>query len=90
MRAEQLTPACAVHAEGPVWDASTGVLRWVDMMRGDVLTLTSAGTIERRHAGGIAAALRPRQRGGLVVAVERGFTLIDERGAAGPRGDGLH
>ena len=84
MRAEQLTDACAGHGEGPVWDAVAGVLRWVDMMRGDVLTLTPAGSVSRLHVSGIAAALRPRSHGGLAVAVERGFTLVDADGTAGP------
>lgn len=85
MRAEQLTGPCAEHGEGPVWDAVPGRLRWVDMMRGDVLTLTPGGDIERRHVAGVAAALRPRATGGLVVATERGFVLVDDDGqAAGP------
>jgi sugar lactone lactonase YvrE len=84
MRAEQLTAACAGHGEGPAGDAAAGVLRWVDMLRGDVLTLTPAGSVERLHVGDVAAAVRPRLGGGLVVALERGFTLIDGGGAAGP------
>jgi sugar lactone lactonase YvrE len=84
MRAEQLTGPCAEHGEGPVWDAVSGRLRWVDMMRGDVLTLAPGGDIERQHVAGVAAALRPRLGGGLVVATERGFVLLDEAGRAGP------
>jgi sugar lactone lactonase YvrE len=80
MRAEQLTGPCAEHGEGPVWDAAAGVLRWVDMLRGDVLTLDAAGTVGRRHVSDVAAALRPRAGGGLVAAVERGFALLDDSG----------
>ena len=40
MKAEQLTPPCAYHGEGPIWDESAGVLRFVDMLHGDILTLT--------------------------------------------------
>ena len=84
MRAEQLTEPCAEHGEGPVWDAAAGALRWVDMMRGDVLTLTPAGLVERQHVSQVAAALRPRAGGGLVVATERGFVLLDDAGQPGP------
>jgi sugar lactone lactonase YvrE len=81
MRADQLTAACATHGEGPVWDAAAGRLRWVDMLSGDVLTLDETGAISRTHVGEMATALRPRTRGGLVVAVERGFAVLDSSGA---------
>jgi sugar lactone lactonase YvrE len=80
VRAEQLTGPCATHGEGPVWDAAIGRLRWVDLLSGDVLTLDAAGAIERLHVGDVAAAVRPRADGGLVVAVERGFAVLDARG----------
>jgi sugar lactone lactonase YvrE len=73
LEAEQLTRPCTTHGEGPVWDAAAGRLRWVGMLRGDVLTLDPDGTIERLHVGSVAAAVRPRAAGGLVVAVQRGF-----------------
>jgi len=80
MRAEQLTGPCAEHGEGPVWDTAAGVLRWVDMLRGDVLTLDATGTVGRRHVSDVAAVIRPRAGGGLVAAVERGFALLDDSG----------
>ncbi len=67
-----------------MWDAPAGVLRWVDMLNGDTLTLTPAGHIDRLHVGTIAAAMRSRAAGGLVVAVEHGFVLIDGAGQIGP------
>ncbi len=84
MRAEQLTDVCTYHGEGPMWDAAAGVLRWVDMLSGDILTLTPAGDIDRLHVGTVAAAMRPRAAGGLVVAVEHGIVLIDGAGQIGP------
>jgi len=78
---EQLTPAAAHHGEGPIWDVAAGCLRWVDMLRGDVLTLAAGDRIDRLHVGPVAAAIRPRATGGLVVAVQRGFALIDPDGA---------
>lgn len=73
MLAEPVTDAVAHHGEGPVWD-DDGLL-WVDMLRGDVLTLRSNG-VERTHVGDVAACVVPRMSGGLAVATERGFTLL--------------
>ncbi|HEY3309747.1 MAG TPA: SMP-30/gluconolactonase/LRE family protein [Desulfuromonadaceae bacterium] len=80
MQAEQVTDPVAYHGEGPVWSERWGGLRWVDMLAGDVLTLTAGGAISRRHIGSVAAAVRPRRRGGAVIGVERGFALEDADG----------
>lgn len=80
LTAEQITDVCTHHGEGPVWDAVTGLLHWVDMLRGDVLCMAVGGTPSRRHVGAVAAALRPRRRGGMVLALERGFAIDDTRG----------
>jgi sugar lactone lactonase YvrE len=80
MRAEQLTDPIVYHGEGPVWSARWGGLRWVDMLAGDVLSLADDGTIGRRHVGAVAAAIRPRSGGGMVIGVERGFALADADG----------
>ena len=77
MRAEQVTDPVAYHGEGPVWSMRWGGLRWVDMLAGDVLSLADDGTINRRHVGSVAAAIRPRRQGGAVIGVERGFALED-------------
>lgn len=74
---EQVTDPCAEHGEGPVWSASWGGLRWVDMLAGDVLTLREDGSVARRHLGPSVAALRPRAGGGMVVALQREFALVD-------------
>jgi sugar lactone lactonase YvrE len=82
---EQVTAPLAEHGEGPVyWPAwSTGPLRWVDMLAGDVLSMIEGGEVRRSHVGRVAAAIRPRARGGMVVATENGFALFD-----GSLGDG--
>ena len=80
MRAEQLTGPVAYHGEGPVWSESWGGLRWVDMLAGDVLSLTPSGDVDRRHVASIVAAVRPRRAGGAVLGVERGFALEDADG----------
>jgi sugar lactone lactonase YvrE len=80
VRVEQVTGPVAYHGEGPVWSERWGGLRWVDMLAGDVLSLAADGTVGRRHVGGVAAALRPRSRGGVVIGVERGFALENADG----------
>lgn len=80
MRAEQVTDPVAYHGEGPVWSRSWGGLRWVDMLAGDILSLDPSGAVQRRHVGSVAAAVRPRVRGGAVIGVERGFALEDPDG----------
>jgi sugar lactone lactonase YvrE len=77
--AEPITDPLAEHGEGPVWWAGWGGLRWVDMLKGDVLELAGDG-VRRTHVGSVAAAIRPRRGGGMVVGVERGFALVDPDG----------
>lgn len=81
MQAEQVTDPVTYHGEGPVWSERWGGLRWVDMLAGDVLSLAPDGAVHRRHVGSVAAALRPRRRGGAVIGVARGFALEDADGA---------
>jgi sugar lactone lactonase YvrE len=55
-------------------------LRWVDMLAGDVLELDPDTQEVRRHrVGTVAAVLRPRVDGGVVIAVEHGFALTDAK-----------
>lgn len=80
MQAHQWTEPFTHHGEGPVWDTHLGALRCVDMLAGDVLTIRDGELVERERFGEIAAAWRPRAGGGSVVAVERGFVLVDAAG----------
>jgi len=50
------------------------------MLAGAVLSLGEDGEVHRRELGGIVAALRPRQGGGAVLGVGRGFALEDPDG----------
>ena len=82
--AEQITEPLALHGEGPCWLESSGELAWVDMLAGRVLA-TSAATGETRVIdvpGPVAALVRPRVTGGLVVATETGVVLLDEHDQA--------
>ncbi|MFC0247054.1 SMP-30/gluconolactonase/LRE family protein [Citricoccus parietis] len=86
MRAQQITDPITYHGEGPVWSEQWGGLRWVDMLAGDILTLTGdAGdawdTVTRHHVASVAAAVRPRRGGGAVIGVEQGFALEDSDGS---------
>ncbi|MGH8871294.1 MAG: SMP-30/gluconolactonase/LRE family protein [Acidimicrobiia bacterium] len=75
MQAVQRTDPVAYHAEGPVWSATWGGLRWVDMLAGDILSLGADGSVHRRHVADIAVMVRPRVPGGAVIGIERGFAL---------------
>lgn len=78
MRAEPVTmdTAGVYHGEGAFWDAATGGIRFVDMLRGDVLTWDGAA-LRRTHVSDVTAVIRARAEGGYVVATERGFALTD-------------
>ncbi|MFK4805899.1 SMP-30/gluconolactonase/LRE family protein [Microbacterium sp. ZW CA_36] len=64
------------HGEGAFWDAATGSIRFVDMLRGDVMTWDGT-TLRRSHLSEVTAVIRARRAGGYVVATERGFALTD-------------
>lgn len=59
-----------------MWYPGWPGLRWVDLLAGDVLEL-DGGQVRRTHVGTVAAVLRPRADGGVVLALERGFALAD-------------
>lgn len=81
------SPLCD-HGEGPVWDAAAGLLYWVDMLAGLLHQLDPAtGQVSTRRVGDVVAAVRPRATGGLVMALEREFALLDPDAGA-PRGLG--
>ena len=84
VRAEQITEPLALHGEGPCWLARSGEVAWVDMLAGRVLATSLAGGVTRviDIPGPVAAIVRPRAAGGLVVATETGVVLLDEDDAA--------
>jgi sugar lactone lactonase YvrE len=67
------------HGEGAFWDPALGALRYVDITRGDIHTLGAdpAGAPSRKHVSEVTAVIRARRSGGYVIAVERGFLLVD-------------
>ena len=60
-----------------MWHPSFAGVRWVDMHAGDILELAGTDDVRRTHVGTVAAAFRPRRGGGIVLADERGFVLLD-------------
>lgn len=78
--AEQVTDPVAEHGEGPVWSDAWSGLRWVDMLAGDVLTLDTSGALTRRNVGKVAAIVRPRTNGGIVIARERDIVFESPAG----------
>ena len=73
---ERFTDPCTSHGEGPFWDAVQGRLLLVDMLAGAVVEVDADGGTRRHELGGVAAALRARQRGGYVLATEDRFALL--------------
>jgi sugar lactone lactonase YvrE len=81
---EQITEPLAYHGEGPCWLEASGEVAWVDMLAGRILATSLARGTTRviDVPGPVAALVRPRAAGGLVVAGETGVWLLDEADAA--------
>jgi len=74
-----LVDARAMLGEGPVWDDQEQRLLWVDILPGLVHRFDPAtGGDEVFRAGKPVGAVGLRREGGLVVAVEDGFALLDQ------------
>src|SRR5438034_8385919 len=77
-------PAQCELAEGPVWDTTRGLLRWVDILPGDVHALDAASGEHRSFGTGQPVGTVGLSRdGGLVLALAGGFAL------SGPDGQDL-
>jgi sugar lactone lactonase YvrE len=94
--AERLTDPITFHGEGPYWDARNERLLFVDMFAGAVVSRDAGGAIARHEVPStIAAVVRRRASGGLVVATERDLLAADDALAAftpiarGLVGDGI-
>ncbi|ONH50278.1 gluconolactonase [Frankia sp. CcI49] len=84
MEIERVTASVTSHGESPVWAPDWGGLHLVDLLAGDVLSLdVHTAAVSRRNLGTIVAALRPRANGGAVLAMERGFALLDPSDVVG-------
>ncbi|GAA1985769.1 SMP-30/gluconolactonase/LRE family protein [Microbacterium pumilum] len=67
--------------EGPVWDASSGGVHWVDIISGEILLtdFVSGDTRVIRYPE-MVGAVAPRSQGGVVAAVASGFVGLDPAG----------
>lgn len=75
--AHQITGPVCEHGEGPAWSPRWAGLRFVDMLRGELLELTDEG-VARRHVGDeVAAVVRARRTGGWLVVTQHGVRLAD-------------
>jgi sugar lactone lactonase YvrE len=77
--------AHAQVGESPVWSEPEQVLLWVDIWAGLVHRFDPASKADRAHAAGMeVGSVAPRAGGGVVLAVEAGFALVDLDGDAPP------
>ncbi len=81
MRAQQMTDVVTHHGEGICWDPGVCRLRLVDVFEGDLLTLDGDRVASRLDVGAVVGAWRPRSAGGVVVATDDRFVLLDRAGA---------
>ena len=84
--AEPVLNARAELGEGPVWDAASGTLYWVDLFTGVVHSYRAAsGLTGRVEVGEIVGCVVPRQGGGLLAATASGIYHLDpDTGAKTP------
>lgn len=85
MRAELLVDARARLGEGPVWDARSAELLWVDILAGVVHRFDPVTGGDRAfNTGGYVGAVVPRASGGYALAVAAGFAVASEDGEVAP------
>lgn len=80
---ERVLRARARLGEGPVWDAATGTLLWVDIYDHRVHRFDPATGDDRAwEVGDTAGAVRPARDGRLLVALRHRVALLDPRSGA--------
>jgi sugar lactone lactonase YvrE len=81
LEAELISDARAQLGEGPIWDARTGELLWVDIMAGMVHRLDPETGADRSFdVGQPVGAVVPRASGGYAFALRDGFAVGDDAG----------
>lgn len=84
LAAAAATPADYNLAEGVLWDDSAGLIRWVDIWKGRVLSgALDSGRITDVHEitiGQTAGAVALAEDGGLLVAAARGLATVSPTG----------
>lgn len=73
----------ALLGESPVWEADTGMLLWVDTLRGEIhATALSSGHDAVLRMGTAVGAVALRREGGLIAAAGDGFCLVADEDAS--------
>ena len=66
-------------AEGPLWDARSGRLGWIDVLSSQVLlTDIATGQTEVIEVPSHVGAIAPRAAGGFVAALQDGFWVVGD------------
>jgi sugar lactone lactonase YvrE len=80
--AEVVLATEALLGEGPVWDARSSTLRWVDIERGEVHRFDPVSGVDTFfEVGERVGTVAVRAAGGLVLATQSGlFTCLDDGG----------
>ena len=74
--------ATADVGEGPFWNNEKGVVHWVDIPSGHIMTTAyPAGETETFHHHEMVGAAIPRTGGGMAAAVQSGFVGFDDNWA---------
>jgi sugar lactone lactonase YvrE len=72
--------ARAALGEGPIWQASSQRLYWVNISQGEVHVYDPRTNVDRTiHVGQAVGTVVPRRSGGLMLALKHGFASLDLR-----------
>jgi sugar lactone lactonase YvrE len=79
---ELVLDARAAIGEGPVWDAPANELVWVDILAGLIHRTTPDGRDTTFDVGRPVGSVALRRSGGLVLATDDGFRILDPGASA--------
>jgi len=69
--------ACGL-GEGPVWDAASNIILWLDIVKGEIhqfnISTKQHSTFE---TGEMVGCIAPRENGGFIAGLENGIAFID-------------
>ncbi len=80
LRADPVGEVRAEHGEGPAWDATSGVLLWVDMLAGRLHRTSADGGDEVTEYDQPVCVAVPRVGGGTALALGDGLWLEEPDG----------
>lgn len=80
MKAELIQNKKAILGEGPIWDFENKVLYWIDILNCELHIYNPKSNHDRviktnQYIGTVV----PREAGGVVLAMEKGFYFLDIR-----------